>query len=230
MCVDYRALNQKTVKDKCSLPRIDDLFDKLQGATVFSSLDLQSGDHQIRVAGEDVPKTAFDVPKTGFSNPLGLFQFSVLAFGLTNAPAAFQREMSRVFQVLNFVLVYLDDIHVFSKTAEEHEQHLSTVLQLLWKHELYAKMSKCSFCQPSVEFLRHIVSGNGVHVNPKNIEVVKAWPCPKSATEVRSFLGLANYFRRFIQGFSKLAIPLVNLTRPQVSFMWALQHKLLVMT
>lgn len=140
MCVDYRALNQKTVKDKYPLPRIDDLFDKLPGATVFSSLDLQSGYHQIRIASEDVPKTAF-------STPLGLFEFRVLAFGLTNAPAAFQREMNRVFQGLNFVLVYLDDILVSSKTAEEHEQHLRTVLQLLRRHELYAKMSKCSFCR-----------------------------------------------------------------------------------
>ena len=141
MCVDYRALNQKTVKDKYPLPRIDDLFDKLQGAKVFSSLDLQSGYHQIRIAYEDVPQTAF-------STPLGLFEFRVLAFGLTNAPAAFQREMNRVFQGMDFVLVYLDDILVFSRTADELEQHLRTVLQLLRERELYAKLSKCFFCQP----------------------------------------------------------------------------------
>ena len=201
MCVDYCALTQKTVKEKYPLPRFDDLLDRLQGASVFSSLDLLSGYHPIRIANEDVPKTAFNTP-------LGLFEFRVLAFGLTNAPAAFQREMNRVFRGLNFVLVYLDDILVFSRNADEHEQHLRTVLQLLRKHDLYAKLSKCSFCQPSVEFLGHIVSGNGVHVDPKKIDVIKHWPQPKSATEVRSFLGLANYFRRFIQGFSKLAIPL----------------------
>ena len=150
MCVDYPALSQKTVKDKYPLPRVDDLLDKLQGASVFSSLDLQSGYHQIRIASEDVTKTAF-------STPLGLFEFCVLPFGLTNAPAAFQREMNRVFKGLDFVLVYLDDILVFRKCELEHEQPLRVVLELLKTEKLYAKMSKYSFCTSSVEF-GHVVS------------------------------------------------------------------------
>jgi len=213
MCIDYRALNQKTVKDKYPLPCIDDLLDRLQGASVFSSLDLQSGYHQIRIADEDVPKTAF-------STPLGLFEFCVLPFGLTNAPAAFQREMNRVFKGLDFVLVYLDDILVFSKSQVEHEQHLRKVLEALRAEKLYAKMSKCSFCKPSVEFLGHVVSSDGVHVDPKKIESIDKWPLPKSATEVRSFLGLGNYFKRFIQGYSSLVAPLVSLTRPKMPFLW----------
>ena len=214
MCVDYRALNQKTVKDKYPLPRIDDLLDRLQGASVFSSLDLQSGYHQIRIASEDVPKTAF-------STPLGLFEFCVLPFGLTNAPAAFQREMNRVFKGLDFVLVYLDDILVFSKSELEHEQHLRVVLELLRTEKLYAKMSKCSFCASSVEFLGHVVSSDGVHVDPKKIAVIAKWPLPKSPIEVRSFLGLGNYFKRFIQGYSKLVHPLVQLTKPKLPFVWS---------
>lgn len=138
MCVDYRALIQQTQKDKYPLPRIDDLLDRLTGASVFSSLDLQSGYHQIRVAEEDVPKTAFRTPQ-------GLFEFQVLAFGLTNAPAAFQREMNRIFGHLDFVLVYLDDIIVFSKDEKQHAQHLRQVLKLLESEHLYAKMLKCSF-------------------------------------------------------------------------------------
>lgn len=213
MCVDYRALNQ-TVKNKYPLPRIDDLLDRLQGASVFSSLDLQSGYHQIRIASEDVSKTAC-------STPLGLFEFCVLPFGSTNAPAAFQGEMHRVFKGLDFALVYLDDILVFSKSELEHEQHLCGVLELLRTEKLYAKMSKCSFCASSVEFLDHVVSSDGVHVDPNKIGVVAKWPLPKSPTEVRSFSGFGNYFKRFIQGYSKLVHPLVQLTRPKLPFVWS---------
>ncbi len=135
MCVDYRALNAVTQKDKYPLPRIDDLLDRLRGASVFSSLDLQSGYHQVQIADADLPKTAFRTHK-------GLFEFKVLSFGLTNAPAVFQREMNKVFGHLPFVLVYLDDILVFSKTPEEHVQHLRQVLEVLRREKLYAKMSK----------------------------------------------------------------------------------------
>ena len=213
MCINYRALNEKTVKDKYPLPRIDDLLDRLQGASVFSSLDLQSGYHQMRIAGEDVPKTAF-------GTPLGLFEFCVLPFGLTNAPAAFQREMNRVFKGLDFVLVYLDDILVFSKSQVEHEQHLRKVLKVLRAERLYARMSECSFCKPSVELLAHVVSSDGVHVDPRKIASIDHWPLPKSATEMRSFLGLGNYFKRFIQVYSSLVAPLVSLTRPKMPFLW----------
>lgn len=134
------------MKDEYPIPRIDDLLDRLQGASVFTSLDLQSGYHQIRIAPEDVPKTAFRTPQ-------GLFEFRVLSFGLTNAPAAFQREMNRIFSHLDFVLVYLDDILVFSKDAEQHALHLRQVLELLRAEKLYAKMSKCFFSSPLSTFL-----------------------------------------------------------------------------
>ena len=160
MCVDYRALNQQTVKDKYPLSCIDDLLDRLQGASVFSPLDLQSGYHQIYIPTEDVPKTAFRTPQ-------GLFEFRVLSFGLTNAPAAFQREMNRIFSHLDFVLVYLDDILVFSRNAEQHAEHLKQVLQLLKTEKLYAKLSKCSFFQPLLKFLGYVVSAEGIHMNPE---------------------------------------------------------------
>ena len=212
MCVNYCALSQKTVKDKYPLPCIDDLLDRTQGPSLFSSLDLQSGRHQIRIASEDVSKTAF-------STPLGLFEFCVLSFGLTNAAAAFQREMHRVFKGLESVLVYLDDILVFSKSQMEHEQHLRKVLELLRSEKLFAKLSKCSFSKTFVEFLGHVVSSDGVHVDPNKISAIENWPVPKSATDVRSFLGLGNYFERIIQGYSKLVNPLVQLTRPKLPLM-----------
>jgi len=214
MCIDYRALNKATLKDKYPLPRIDDLLDRLTGASVFSSLDLQSGYHQIRIAEEDVPKTAFTTP------PQGLYEFRVLSFGLTNAPAAFQREMNRIFGQLDFVLVYLDDILVFSKDPEQHAEHLKQVLQLLRAEQLHAKMSKCSFFQPSVHFLGHVISAEGVHVDPRKISAIADWPRPKDVSQLRSFLGLGSYFKRFVQGYAKLTAPLVHLTSKRVQFVW----------
>ena len=211
MCVDYRALNNITIKDKYPLPRIDDLLDRLQGATVFTSLDLQSGYHQIRIADEDVPKTAFRTHK-------GLYEFKVLSFGLTNAPAAFQREMNKLFGMLPFAVVYLDDILIFSKNAAEHEHHLKQVLQILRSSKLYAKKSKCSFYQSSVAFLGHVVSADGIKVDPAKIKAIVDWPNPKDASQLRSFLGLGNYFKRFVQGYSKLTAPLVELTKPMQTF------------
>ena len=149
MCIDYRGLNAVTKKDKYPLPRIDDLLDKLHGAQWFTSLDLQSGYHQIRIDPADVPKTAFRTHQ-------GLFEFKVLSFGLTNAPAAFQRVMNKIFDGLPFVLVYLDDILIFSKTEAEHKQHVRKVLKILKAQKLYARKSKCSFLQRSVKFLGHI--------------------------------------------------------------------------
>ncbi len=213
MCVDYRALNQVTVKDKYPLPRIDDLLDRLQGASVFSSLDLQSGYHQVRIADEDVPKTAFRTHK-------GLFEFRVLSFGLTNAPAVFQREMNKVLADLPFVLVYLDDILVFSKTAEEHTEHLKQVLARLRKHKLYAKMSKCFFFRDSVEFLGHVVSKDGVQVDPKKGSVIRDWPPLRDVHAVQQFLGLGNYFKHYIHGYAKLVAPLRKLTEKSVPFVF----------
>ena len=206
MCVDYRALNSITRKDKYPLPRIDDLLDRMHGSKVFSSLDLQSGYHQIRIDPADVPKTAFRTHQ-------GLFEFILLSFGLTNAPAAFQREMNKIFADLPFVLVYLDDILVHSKDETEHKAHLRQVLNILKMNKLYAKRSKCSFFMPSVKFLGYMISADGVSVDPAKIDVILDWPRPKDASEVRSFLGLGNHFKRFVQGYSKLTTPLVELTK-----------------
>ena len=216
MCVDYRALNKITVKNKYPLPRIDDLLDQLHGATVFSSLDLQSGYHQIRIQDEDVPKTAF-------KTPMGLYQFRVLAFGLTNAPATFQNVMNDVFRkhLGKFVLVYLDDILIFSRSPEEHEQHLRVVLDLLRKENFYAKLSKCEFNKPELQFLGHIVGRNGIKMDPQKTAVIDAWPQPRDLHQLRSFIGLATYFRRFVQGYSKLVSPLTDLLRGKTQWLWS---------
>ena len=215
MCVDYRALNKLTVKNRYPLPRIDDLFDKLQGSHMFSSLDLTSGYHQIRICQDDVQKTAF-------RTPLGHFQFKVLCFGLTNAPATFQAVMNRVLQPYlgQFVLVYMDDILIFSKSAAEHAEHVRLVLQKLREHALYAKHSKCEFGKRDVAFLGHVVSADGLKVDPKKVAVVQDWPAPLNVGHVRSFLGLGNYFRRFIQGYSNLVRPMNDLLKKGADFRW----------
>ncbi|KAJ9515863.1 hypothetical protein QJQ45_008753 [Haematococcus lacustris] len=209
MCIDYRALNKRTVRDRYPLPRIDDLLDQVRGKKVFSSLDLQSGYHQIRITPEDVPKTAF-------LTPMGQFQYKVLCFGLCNAPATFQKTMNRIFEPMikaGSVLVYLDDILVMSNTPEEHVQHLRQVLELMRAHKLFAKLSKCEFNRPELAFLGHIVGRNGVAVDPAKVKVVAEWPQPRGLKELQAFLGLCNFFRRFIRGYSSVAAPLTDLTR-----------------
>ncbi|KXZ40924.1 hypothetical protein GPECTOR_1291g539 [Gonium pectorale] len=206
MCIDYRALNKATVRNAYPLPRIDDLLDRLHGATVFSKIDLQSGYHQIRVAEEDIPKTAINTR-------YGHYEFTVLPFGLTNAPATFQRLMNDIFRPFldQFVLVYLDDILIYSRSPEEHAQHLRQVLQLLQQHQLYAKASKCAFGVTQIDFLGHIVSDKGISADPRKIEAISKWPQPRTITDLRSFLGLAQYYRRMVRGFSNTAAPLTNL-------------------
>ena len=216
MCVDYRALNKLTVKTKYPIPRIDDLLDQLQGATVFSSsLDLTSNYHQIRITREDVPKTAFNTP-------FGHYEFKVLSFGLTNAPAMFQAVMNDIFRPYlgKFVLVYLDDILVFSKSPEEHAEHLRLVLQLLREHSLCAKRPKCHLNAPELEFLGHVVGADGIRVDPKKTAVVTEWTVPQSVSKLRSFLGLTSYFRRFIQAYANIVGPLNNLLRKDVPYEW----------
>ena len=208
MCVDYRALNKITIKDRYPLPRIDDLLAGLRGKTVFSSLDLQSGYHQLRITDEDAPKTAFIAPG------LGQFEFKVLCFGLTNAPATFMRAMHQIFADLigKTVLVYLDDILVMSRTPEEHVRDLREVLSRLQKHKLYAKLSKCEFNKAELKFLGHVVGRNGISVDPEKVAVIQKWPVPKNVKELQAFLGLANYFRKFIEKYSTVAAPLTALT------------------
>ncbi|GJS65063.1 putative reverse transcriptase domain-containing protein [Tanacetum coccineum] len=213
MCIDYRELNKLTIKNRYPLPRIDDLFDQLQGACYFSKIDLCSGYHQLRVRDEDIPKTAF---RTRY----GHFEFTVMPFGLTNAPAVFMDLMNRVCKPYldKFVIVFIDDILIYSKSEEEHEAHLKTILDLLKEEKLYAKFSKCEFWLKEVQFLGHVVNRDGIHVDPSKVESVKNWKTPESPTEIRSFLGLAGYYRRFIENFSKIAKPLTLLTQKNKAY------------
>ncbi|GJT65649.1 putative reverse transcriptase domain-containing protein [Tanacetum coccineum] len=215
MCIDYRELNKLTVKNRYPLPRIDDLFDQLQGSSVYSKIDLRSGYHQLRVREEDIPKTAF---RTRY----GHYEFQVMPFGLTNAPAVFMDLMNRVCKPYldKFVIVFIDDILIYSKNKQEHEEHLKLILELLKKEELYAKFSKCEFWIPKVQFLGHVIDSEGIHVDPAKIESIKDWASPKSPTEIRQFLGLAGYYRRFIEGFLKIAKPMTKLTQKKVKFVW----------
>ncbi|GJW56624.1 putative reverse transcriptase domain-containing protein [Tanacetum coccineum] len=216
MCIDYRELNKLTVKNRYPLPRIDDLFDQLQGSSIYSKIDLRSGYHQLRVREEDIPKTAF---RTRY----GHYEFQVMPFGLTNAPAVFMDLMNRVCKPYldKFVIVFIDDILIYSKSKQEHAEHLKLILELLKKEQLYAKFSKCEFWIPKVQFLGHVIDSQGIHVDPAKIESVKDWASPKSATEIRQFLGLAGYYRRFIEGFSKIAKPMTKLTQKKIKFEWS---------
>ena len=181
----YRLPRAKQVdyQESIPLPRINDLFDQLQGSKVYSKIDLRSGYHQLRVKEEDVPKTAF---RTRY----GHYEFLVMPFGLTNAPAVFMDLMNRVCKPYldQFVIVFIDDILIYSKSKEEHEQHLRKILELLKKEKLYAKFSKCEFWIEKVQFLGHVVTSQGIHVDPAKIEVVEKWEALKTPTEVRQYL------------------------------------------
>src|SRR5512133_1000431 len=203
MVVDYRALNEVTIKNKYPLPMINDLFDRLQGAKVFSKIDLRSGYHQLKIREQDIPKTAF-------TTRYGLYEYTVMSFGLTNAPAYFMNMMNKVFMEFldKFVVVFIDYILVYSRNEEEHKQHLRLVLKKLKEHQLYAKFSKCDFWLSEVKFLGHIITAQGVAVDPSNVESVTKWTPPKTVSQIRSFLGLAGYYRRFIKNFSKIAKPM----------------------
>ena len=216
LCINYREFNKVTIRNQYPLPRIDDLFDQLQGARVFLKIDLRSGYHQLKIRSEDVPKTAF---KTRY----GHYEFLVMPFGLTNAPAVFMDLMNRIFQphLNQFVIVFIDDILIYSGSKEDHEEHLRVVLIILRENQLYVKLSKCQFWLDSVAFLGHVISVEGVYVDPQKIEAIVNWKPPTNVTEIRSFLGLAGYYRKFFEGFSKLAAPLTKLTRKEEKFVWS---------
>ncbi len=268
LCIDYRALNMVTIKNKYPMPRINDLFDQLAQAKVFSKIDLRSGYHQLKVRTEDIPKTAF-------TSRYGLYEFTVMPFGLTNAPAYFVHLMNKVFMkfmdkfvvvfiddilvysrtpeehaehlrivlgelrkhqlyakfvhLMNkvfmkfmdkFVVVFIDDILVYSRTPEEHAEHLRIVLGELRKHQLYAKFSKCEFWLRQVGFLGHILNQEGVAVDPEKVKAILDWKPPANVTDVRSFLGMAGYYRRFIEGFSTVAKPITQLLKKDKKFVW----------
>ena len=215
LCIDYRQLNRVTIKNRYPLPRIDYLFDQLREVRVYSKIDLRTGYHQLRVRETDIPKTAF---RTRY----GHFEFTVMPFGLMNTPTTFMDLMHRVFQPYldKFFMVFVDDILIYSQSKWEHEYHLRIVLQLLRDHQLYAKFSKCEFWLTEVRFLGHMVSASGVSVDPEKVEAVMSWERPKSVFKIRSFLGLAGYYMRFIEDFFRLATPMTRLTRKEVKFDW----------
>jgi hypothetical protein len=215
LCVDYRPLNAVTIKNKYPLPRIDILFDQLAGAKVFSKIDLRSGYHQIKIRPSDVPKIAF-------STRYGLYEYLVMSFGLTNAPAYFMYLMNSVFmqELDKFVVVFIDDILIYSKTPEDHVKHLHVILQRLRDHHLYANFSKCEFWLDTVKFLGHTISGDGISVDPSKVQEVMDWKPPTSVHQIRSFLGLAGYYRRFIPDFSRIFKPMTELLKKGVKFSW----------
>ncbi|GJV79083.1 reverse transcriptase domain-containing protein [Tanacetum coccineum] len=218
MCIDYRELNKLTVKNRYPLPRIDDLFDQLQGARYFSKIYLRSGYHQLRVHEDDIPKIAF---RTRY----GHFEFTVSPFRLTNAPTVFIDLINQVCKPYldKFVIVFIDDILIYSKTKEDHGAHLKLALELLKNEKLYAKFSKCEFWLQEVHFLGHVV--NHIHVDPSKIESVKNWKAMKTLSGIRSFLGLAGYYRRFIANFSKIVKPLTSLTQKNQKYEWGVDQE-----
>ncbi|MCG8034843.1 MAG: DDE-type integrase/transposase/recombinase, partial [Candidatus Thiodiazotropha taylori] len=206
-CIDYRKLNQRTIKDAYAIPRIDDTLHLLAGAKYFSTLDLKSGYWQVELKEEDKGKTAFQ------AGPLGFYECNSMPFGLCNAPATFQRLMERCMGDLNLrdCLIYLDDIVIFSKTFEEHVEKLQAVFQRLHEHGLKLKPSKCELFKSQVVYLGHVVSREGIHTDPAKIEAVKKWPIPQCIKDVRKFLGFTGYYRRFIKGYAAIARPLNDL-------------------
>jgi len=213
-CVDYRALNDATIKDKFPMPVVEELLDELRGAKFFTKLDMRSGYHQVLMFVGDVEKTVFRTHQ-------GLFEFLVMPFGLMNAPATFQALMNDVLlpYLRGFVLVFFDDILIYSSLWTDHLRHVCTVLRTLQDHQLFLKRSKCAFGQSSVAYLGHVISEEGVAMDKQKVQAVLDWPVPKSARVVCGFLGLAGYYRRFIRDFGVISAPLNALLKKE-GFRW----------
>ena len=214
MCVDSRAINKITIKYRHPIPRLEDMLDELHGSSVFSKVDLRSGYHQIRIREGDEWKTAFKTKG-------GLYEWLVMPFGLSNAPSTFMRLMNQVFRpyIGHFVVVYFDDILIYSKTEEEHKTHLTEIMRVLEKEKLYGNLKKCTFFTNEVTFLGYVVTSNGIRVDESKVEAVRSWPVPKSIHEVRSFHGLASFYRRFIRNFSSIMAPMTEVIKG-TSFQW----------
>jgi hypothetical protein len=215
MCVDYQSLNEVTIKNKYHHPWIEGLFDQMKGASVFLKIDLRSTYHKLKIQELDIPKTAF-------CTRYGLYEYTVMSFGLTNAPTYFMYLMNKVFMEYldKFIVVFIDDILIFSKTEEEHEKHLRLVLEKFRSNQLCAKFSKCEFWLTKVTFLGHVISAGGVSVDPGKTKDVLNWMPPMTASEIWSFLGLVGYCHQFIKDFSKIAKPMMKLLEKRKAFEW----------
>jgi hypothetical protein len=216
LCTGYRQLKKMTIKNKYPLPRINDLFDQVCGANIFSKLDLRSSYHQVRIKDEDINKPAFQTR-------YGHYEFVVIPFGLTNSPTTFMCLMNNIFsQYLDkFLVVFIDDILVYSKTKEEHDERLRIVLQTLRKHKLYTKFNKCDFYQKEIQYLGHVISSEGIVIDPEKINAIMEWPIPKDVADIRSFMGITRYYRRFIEGFSKMFYLITSLQKKGTKFNWS---------
>jgi hypothetical protein len=217
-CIDFRQLNAITIKNTYPLPIVDELLDELHGAKYFTKLDMSSGYHQIRLVPEDEHKTTF---KTHH----GHWEFRVMPFGLTNAPATFQAVRNTIFATLlrKGVLVFVDDILVYSATMSQHLQQLQQVFDILQHHKMFLNKSKCSFAQSQLEYLGHIISAEGVATDPHIIQVVQNLSTPTDSKQLRAFLGLAGYYRKFIKNYGIISRPLTDLLKKNVQFTWTPQ-------
>lgn len=215
MCIDYRAINKLTIKNKYPLPRIDTILDTLSGATIFSSIDLRQAYHQIKLLPSDVPKTAF-------RSPFGHYEYLTLSFGLTNAPSAFQALMNDMFREYlgKFVLAYLDDILIFSRTHDEHIQHIKIVLDILKANKLTVAIEKCDFFKKELFYLGFIITDKGIQVDPAKITAIQKFPAPTDVSALRSFLGMTGFFRKFIKNYAALTFSLTDLLKKDKPFLW----------